>query len=42
MRQLFLLLSLFFTFVVHAQRFEDYFADKTLRLDYIFAGNETI
>lgn len=40
MRQLFLLLSLFFTFVVHAQRFEDYFADKTLRLDYIFAGNQ--
>lgn len=40
MRQLFLLLSLFFTFMVHAQRFEDYFADKTLRLDYIFAGNQ--
>jgi hypothetical protein len=25
----------------HAQRFDDYFEDRTLRLDYIFAGNET-
>lgn len=25
--------------VVHAQQFDDYFIDKTLRLDYIFAGN---
>jgi len=25
-----------------AQRFEDYFEDRTLRLDYIFAGNESL
>ena len=24
---------------LHAQRFADYFADKTLRVDYIFTGN---
>ena len=26
---------------IHAQRFTDYFEDRTLRLDYIFAGNNT-
>ena len=26
---------------IHAQRFTDYFDDRTLRLDYIFAGNNT-
>lgn len=25
-----------------AQRFEDYFEDRTLRLDYTFAGNVTL
>ena len=24
---------------VHAQRFEDYFEDRTLRLDYTFCGD---
>ena len=26
---------------IHAQQFADYFEDRTLRLDYIFAGNNT-
>lgn len=26
---------------IHAQQFTDYFEDRTLRLDYIFAGNNT-
>lgn len=39
MRQLFLLFTFLFAFGVNAQKFEDYFIDKTLRLDYIFAGN---
>ena len=29
------------TICANAQRFDDYFEDRTLRLDYIFAGNET-
>ncbi|WP_177764606.1 M64 family metallopeptidase [Flavobacterium sp. I3-2] len=30
---------LFFVIIVNAQNFDTYFEDKTLRLDYIFAGN---
>lgn len=33
------LLCLMATISLHAQRFADYFADKTLRVDYIFTGN---
>ena len=29
------------TVSIHAQKFADYFEDRTLRLDYIFAGNYT-
>ena len=29
------------TVSIHAQKFADYFEDRTLRLDYIFAGNNT-
>ncbi|WCM42753.1 IgA Peptidase M64 [Flavobacterium sp. CBA20B-1] len=37
-KQLFLFFLLLH-FVANAQHFDDYFVDKTLRLDYIFAGN---
>jgi len=30
---------IFFTVQVYAQRFEDYFTDKTLRVDYTFSGD---
>ena len=33
------LLCLMAAISLHAQRFADYFADKTLRVDYIFTGN---
>lgn len=36
---LFLLLSLLTITTAYAQVFTDYFADKTLRVDYIFNGN---
>ena len=32
---------LFISLGIHAQQFADYFEDRTLRLDYIFAGNNT-
>lgn len=32
------LLCLMATISLHAQRFADYFADKTLRVDYIFTN----
>lgn len=35
----FLLLCLATAWTMHAQTFSDYFADKTLRIDYIFTGN---
>ena len=40
MRKIFIISALF-TFVINsnAQRFEDYFEDRTLRLDYTFSGN---
>ena len=28
------------TFSANAQKFEDYFEDRTLRLDYTFSGNQ--
>ena len=28
--------------IVNAQKFEDYFEDRTLRLDYVFAGSDTL
>lgn len=33
------LMYLFVTLFLHAQVFSDYFADKTLRIDYLFTGN---
>ena len=43
MRKLFIitLLSLI-TDIICAQRFEDYFEDRTLRLDYTFAGDDCL
>lgn len=35
----FLLLCLATAWTMHAQTFGDYFADKTLRIDYLFTGN---
>lgn len=35
----FLTLAMMWTTATHAQKFEDYFEDKTLRLDYIVAGD---
>ena len=32
---------LFTTLLSNAQRFDDYFEDRTLRLDYTFAGDHT-
>jgi hypothetical protein len=35
-------IALLLTFIsTHAQKFEDYFEDRTLRLDYTFSGNQT-
>ena len=34
------LLCLMAAISLHAQRFADYFADKTLRVDYIFTRSE--
>ena len=42
MRKLFIISALLVScFGAQAQRFEDYFEDKTLRLDYTFAGDAT-
>lgn len=35
-------LLLILAFPINAQRFEDYFEDRTLRLDYTFAGSDVI
>lgn len=40
MKKTFILWSLF-SVAVNAQNFNDYFEDKTLRVDYIFTGNAT-
>ena len=41
MNKLFIVSALLLQVIsISAQRFEDYFEDRTLRLDYIFAGNE--
>ena len=43
MRKLLIITALLFSFLhVFSQRFEDYFEDRTLRLDYTFAGCEVI
>ena len=40
MRNLFIIIALLSATVsIQAQRFEDYFEDRTLRLDYTFAGS---
>lgn len=39
MKQFLSTLFLLISFITSAQNFNDYFTDKTLRLDYIFAGN---
>ncbi len=40
MKQIFLIVAAFLVSVeILAQQFDDYFVDRTLRLDYIFAGN---
>ena len=42
MRKLFVISALLVSYIsAQAQRFEDYFEDKTLRLDYTFAGDVT-
>lgn len=42
MRKIFIISALLVSCIsAQAQRFEDYFEDKTLRLDYIFAGDVT-
>ena len=42
MRKIFFISALLVSFIsAQAQRFEDYFEDKTLRLDYTFAGDVT-
>lgn len=42
MRKIFIISALLVFFIsAQAQRFEDYFEDKTLRLDYTFAGDVT-
>ena len=41
MNKLFIVSALLLQVIsISAQRFEDYFEDRTLQLDYIFAGNE--
>ena len=43
MRKLLIITALLFSFLhVFSQRFEDYFEDRTLRIDYTFAGCEVI
>jgi hypothetical protein len=43
MKKLFVIVLLLMTVVsVQAQRFEDYFEDRTLRLDYTFAGDDIL
>ena len=43
MKKVFILIALLsFVLSGKAQRFEDYFEDRTLRLDYIFAGNDSL
>lgn len=37
-----LLLLVLFVLPTHAQSFDQYFEDNTLRLDYIFAGNDSV
>ncbi len=40
MKQFYCIILLLFSFVkAHTQNFDDYFQDKTLRVDYIFTGN---
>ena len=42
MKKYLIISSLLITAIsIHAQQFADYFEDRTLRLDYIFAGNNT-
>ena len=42
MRKLFIISALLLSsFSAQAQNFDDYFEDKTLRLDYTFAGDAT-
>ena len=41
MRQVLFTLLLISGLTVQAQRFEDYFEDRTLRIDYTFAGNDS-
>ena len=38
-RNLLLILCLLVVLNLHTQNFSDYFADKTLRVDYIFTGD---
>ena len=38
-KYLFLLIGLAITVALQGQTFSDYFAEKTLRLDYLFVGN---
>lgn len=41
MKYFFLLISVFLSFsILHAQNFDEFFIDKTLRIDYIFSGND--
>ena len=43
MRNLFIIIALLSATVsIQAQRFEDYFEDRTLRLDYTFAGDNSL
>lgn len=42
MKVLLLLLMLCFGFTSNAQRFDAFFTDATLRIDYVFAGNHTM
>ena len=43
MRKLFIIIALLSATVsIQAQRFEDYFEDRTLRLDYSFAGDNSL
>lgn len=41
-RSVFILLLLSWNWSVHAQEYYQYFANKTLRLDYIFSGNDIL
>ncbi len=41
LRNIFILFLFSYSWNINAQKYDDYFVNKTLRLDYIFSGNDT-